>query len=601
MSESNPAPGGSAFAGLVALAEPGATATPLSKATLLDLSHVLEDLVEAHSTQGVVITGFQFARNWLSEVDRYERLARTGDRTVAVFTRDAIPDPVSVIPYRIASGSGLAEEWFVLVRTAEFSCALFGQDLDGLPADASELDRRFDTGWTFDPGIVDRMARHVLDQAEANGEPTANVREELDAVPRAEMQGPLMHAFYRAILLRLEEDKQRLRDSRERERRVHDALESSNNRMMRLERLSTLGTTAASFAHEVNNPLQVILAQAETVRWELEDASRGPGSSPVPAGLAKVIEEASNDVTEAAERIGRLTRAVLDIARDDQADLQSVDLFAWLRTHMARLERSMGARILIDTPVGVCGARIDSDRLLHVLTNLIQNAQRACSDPEAPIEIGMRCEAGHLRVRVIDHGSGIAPELQERLFQPFVSSHLGSGGTGLGLTLARRFVEDMHGTLALVNTGPEGSTFEIALPRATEEENKVVPKAREPLVLVVDDDEIVQRTLTRMLERHGYRTQSALSAEAARECLGRTKPDLCVVDFNLQTDLNGHQLVRHWIEQGLVAPGRSLLITGNLESTLPAGTGMPVLLKPFQQQALLDALKELEAAASDAG
>lgn len=126
----------------------------LSKATLTDLSHVLEDLLLEDDLPGVVVAGFQASRHWTAERERYERLVALEDRTVAVFTADAPADHPQVLGFALDDISGLRSEWFVLVVTGRFCGALLGVDQPPGSEPVEEMDRPFDATWTFAPEVI---------------------------------------------------------------------------------------------------------------------------------------------------------------------------------------------------------------------------------------------------------------------------------------------------------------------------------------------------------------------------------------------------------------------------------------------------------------
>jgi signal transduction histidine kinase len=111
----------------------------------------------------------------------------------------------------------------------------------------------------------------------------------------------------------------------------------------------------------------------------------------------------------------------------------------------------------------------DPDQLHRILLNLLKNARQAVSLPErttpGKLRVEHSVENGLSVIRVIDNGPGVPPRAQERLFQPFAGS-MTPGGTGLGLAIARELAQAHGGDIALVQTGPDGSVFEVTLPGA---------------------------------------------------------------------------------------------------------------------------------------
>ena len=117
----------------------------LSKGTLSDLSHVLEDVLLDSRMPGVVLTGFQVDGNWTSELTRYQHL-------------------------ELPPASGLRQEWFILVQAEQFSCVLFGVDRPDPDVDMpiDEMDRLFDATWTFEPDIIGELSDLVMQAARAS-------------------------------------------------------------------------------------------------------------------------------------------------------------------------------------------------------------------------------------------------------------------------------------------------------------------------------------------------------------------------------------------------------------------------------------------------
>jgi signal transduction histidine kinase len=224
------------------------------------------------------------------------------------------------------------------------------------------------------------------------------------------------------------------------------------------ERLTALGTMAGMLVHDFRGPMTVIRGYAETL---------------LDAGLprAEVVERATL-ITEMVDRLERMTTETLDFARGGgKLARRSMGLNRLLQALCADLEAELpGLTVLreIEVPHETL-ASLDLDKLRRAVGNIAANARDAMGGSGrlhvAARLLELRGESGprpavHLELR--DEGPGVPPEIRDRLFDPFVTRGK-KGGTGLGLAVARRFVEDHGGTVELDAAGP-GARFRILLP-----------------------------------------------------------------------------------------------------------------------------------------
>ncbi|MFU8839501.1 MAG: DICT sensory domain-containing protein [Nitriliruptoraceae bacterium] len=187
--------------------------TTLAKATLTELCHTLEDQLLHEDLAGVVVAGFQRARYWEIERERYRQLCASSERHAIVFAADAAPVTDGVTYVQVDPDHPLAREWFVIALTERFSAVLFGRELTA-PQDALEHERTFLSVWSFDPIVVEELLGVLED---AVGDLDAPVAEALvDAAttfrPRRPATGS-MPRFVNTALERLET--RRLPDRRE--------------------------------------------------------------------------------------------------------------------------------------------------------------------------------------------------------------------------------------------------------------------------------------------------------------------------------------------------------------------------------------------------
>jgi signal transduction histidine kinase len=237
---------------------------------------------------------------------------------------------------------------------------------------------------------------------------------------------------------------QQLRDSREEIERLH------RTQMSRAEHLATLGELATGLAHEIRNPLAGIAGVIEIVGRDL------PATSPARA----VVKDVRLEIT----RISRTLTDLLEMARPRRPEVRRSNLNTTVE-HAVMLARqqvlSRPIKIELQKATDLPEVGHDSDQVHQVLLNLLLNAVQALEGAgTVRVEIGSR--EGYASVVVSDTGRGISPKNLPNIFRPFYTTK--SDGTGLGLSLAHRIVEDHHGRIEVSSVVGKGSTFTVLLP-----------------------------------------------------------------------------------------------------------------------------------------
>ena len=237
---------------------------------------------------------------------------------------------------------------------------------------------------------------------------------------------------------------QQLRESREEIERLH------RTQMSRAEHLATLGELATGLAHEIRNPLAGIAGVIEIVGRDL------PATSPARA----VVKDVRLEIT----RISRTLTDLLETARPRRPEIRRSNLNTTVE-HAVMLARqqvlSRPIKIELQKATDMPEVEHDSDQIHQVLLNLLLNAVQAMDSPgTVHVEIGSR--EGFASVAVSDTGRGISAQNLPNIFRPFYTTK--GNGTGLGLSLARRIVEDHHGRIEVNSVVGKGSRFEVLLP-----------------------------------------------------------------------------------------------------------------------------------------
>jgi len=226
-------------------------------------------------------------------------------------------------------------------------------------------------------------------------------------------------------------------------------LQTHEARLVAAEKLASVGRLAAGIAHEISNPLAVILGHAHLLQR---------------SGDGQVADDARRIRLE-AERCQEIVQGLLDLSRPARLALTEVDLYDLVGDVAASLPTAeLVSEVVID-PIDLIGpgARTvpgDARKLRQILWNLLRNAAEAA--PGRPIRVRFQATSDTLSMAVSDEGPGIDPAIADQLFEPFHTSK--AGGTGLGLAVSRVLALAHRGTLELASNRP--TTFVLTLPRA---------------------------------------------------------------------------------------------------------------------------------------
>jgi signal transduction histidine kinase len=222
------------------------------------------------------------------------------------------------------------------------------------------------------------------------------------------------------------------------------------------ERVAALGTMAGMLAHDFRGPMTVIRGYAELL-------AEG-GSAP------DQVRERATLIVQMIDRLERMTAETLDFARGaGRLARRPLAVVAFVEDLARGLERELPG-LQVDTAVPVPAevrAELDADKIRRALGNIAANARDAMGGRgrlhlRAALAAADAAEADRLVIELADEGPGVPAEIRDRLFEPFVTRGK-KGGTGLGLAVARRFVEEHGGTVELLAEGP-GARFRLTLP-----------------------------------------------------------------------------------------------------------------------------------------
>ncbi len=379
--------------------------------------------------------------------------------------------------------------------------------------------------------------------------------------------------------------------------RQRDALRQS-------EKLSAMGTLLAGVAHELNNPLAIVMGRSAL----LEEKAEGSG-----------LESDARRIREAAERCGRIVRTFLNMARQKPPSRSAVQLNDIVRAAADMLGytlRSHGVQVELALAEGLPEVQADPDQLGQVVLNLMVNAQQALVSVSTARVLALATGVESQRaapgsreprvwLRVADTGPGVSDGVRERLFEPFFTTKDASFGTGLGLSVSRSIVREHGGELILEQRDPQaagsGASFRLSLPISGEVGFSSTPLPLDTAlgdlhsrVLVVDDEAEIADLMRTVLEGAGFDVATAESGAVALELLAEARFDAIVSDVRMP-DLDGAALWRAVRERQPHLARRLLFVTGDTLSLqarqVLEETGCASLDKPFVNADLLAAVR----------
>ena len=299
------------------------------------------------------------------------------------------------------------------------------------------------------------------------------------------------------------------------------------------EKLSALGSLLAGVAHELNNPLSVVVGHAQLLK---ETASE-----------PRTVERATK-IGNAADRCSRIVKSFLAMARQRPPERRAVDLSDIIQATLdvtGYSLRTANIDVTVDVDPAVPAIWADPDQLNQVVTNLIVNAQQAMMEIEGPRKLDIEaCYDAHCQqvvLTIADTGPGVPAELRSRIFEPFFTTKDIGEGTGIGLAVSHRIIESHDGHIRVDGSTDRGATFTVNLPASWSEE-AVKPRRKETArdrfdrsakILIIDDEPEVAQMLGDILAAAGHQVETADSGEKALTMIARENFDVILSDVRM--------------------------------------------------------------------
>jgi len=418
-------------------------------------------------------------------------------------------------------------------------------------------------------------------------------------------------------------------------RRAEAARDQLQAQLRESQKMEALGTLAGGIAHDFNNIVATIMGNVELARQDL---------GPVHAAL-----ESLEEIRKASARAKELVRQILAFGRR-QRSARTVIALEPVVTDSARFLRTMlpaGVTLCVDCAAGLPAVLADENQIQQVLLNLCANAWQALQGQVQPGVIRIRLEQCTLNavsdkdaqwqsgaepmapppsrgicLSVSDNGCGMDTQTRARIFEPFFTTKPVGEGTGLGLSVVHRIVEDHDASIAVHSEPGAGASFRIQFPEARASDSPSLTRGSAPAapsapdepiagagtagasrthaarILYVDDDESIIFLMTRLLQRQGYRVSGYTDARAAVAAMraAGSQFDLAITDYNMP-GMSGLEVVRalREIRPALPVALASGYITEELRAQALAAGVSELIYKPNTMDELCKAVARLAA------
>ncbi len=372
------------------------------------------------------------------------------------------------------------------------------------------------------------------------------------------------------------------------------------------QKMEAIGHLTGGVAHDFNNLLQIISANLDLA--VTSDQAKGNA----------ILGQRLQNAMGAVSRGSRLTGQLLAFARRQALEPRSVDLGRVIRDMTDMLRRTLGERVEVEAVIagGLWNTLADPNQIENAILNLAINARDAMPDggkltleaanaylDDAYAALHGEVTPGqYVMLAVSDTGSGMTPEVMNRVFEPFFTTKPEGKGTGLGLAQVYGFVKQSGGHIKIYSEVGEGTTVKIYLPRtrraqdAADSTGQQMVQGGSERILVVEDDEGVRAAVIDMLTDLGYRVQRAENAEGALKLLeGGAKVDLLFTDVVMPGSITTRELARRARE---LDPGLKILYTSGYTQNAIVHNGRLdddafLLSKPYRKDELARKLRSV--------
>ena len=390
------------------------------------------------------------------------------------------------------------------------------------------------------------------------------------------------------------------------QRQYETALHDSQQQLQQAQKMETLGTLVAGVAHEINNPINLIMYNIPLLQkiWAdfmpvlKERQSMEPNQK---FGgfdydfLADNLAQLMADMEMAAQRVAKTVSDLKNFSRQSNvAEKLPLQVNSAVRNAMRLAQTTLRtSAVEVNLQFGEDLPDIDGNlqSIEQIILNIIINAVQAIDHDQGKIDVttGYRNQDGRVYIRITDNGRGISTAISDKIFLPFITDKQSEGGTGLGLSVSYSLVKAHKGEIVFDTTPGEGTTFTVYLPSG------LIGQA--PKVLVVDDDHAIRQMLIEALTmNHQYLVEEASNGIEASIKLGTYRPDLLVLDI-FMPEMDGLEVCRIISSEPELADMRVIITTGypqhpKLDEVVALGY-TNIFSKPFDLLNFIQAIEKI--------
>ena len=352
-------------------------------------------------------------------------------------------------------------------------------------------------------------------------------------------------------------------------KRAEEALRTTREQLQQAQKMTALGTLVAGVAHEINNPINLIMFNVPILKkiWHDFQPILKQHSAKEPdkkyGGLAydflKIhLNQLFSDMDMAARRVAKIVTDLTDFARQSSVTEKSrmqinTAVENAIRLAQTSLKKS-GIKVRLELGDNLPLMEGNLQSIEQIVLNLTINAVQAIDHDNGEVKVvtGLQKKDGWIFISISDNGLGIDPSIHDKLFDPFVTDKQADGGTGLGLSITHNLVKAHDGKITFRSKQGKGTTFTVSFP--------TMLKEKRPKILVVDDDKRIRDIMTEVLSTdRPYLLDEASNGVEACIKLGTYRPDLLILDI-FMPEMDGLE-VCHTIKKEPELSGTKVIIT----------------------------------------